>query len=65
LSPRQRRSGVEAKKSADDVARRVIEWSAARRPTSLRHDAAEAILAGLWGALQVGLLDELPAMLRP
>jgi hypothetical protein len=42
------------------MARKVIDWSGARRPTSLRHDAAEAILVGLWGGLQVGWLRELP-----
>jgi hypothetical protein len=58
--PREHRTGEIAKKRADEVARRVIEWSGARRATSLRHDAAEAILVGLWGALQVGWLRELP-----
>jgi hypothetical protein len=58
--PREHRTGEIAKKRADEMARKVIAWSGARRPTSLRHDAAEAILAGLWGALQVGWLRELP-----
>ena len=58
--PREHRSGEIAKRRADDMARRVIEWSGARRPTSLRHDAAEAILVGLWGVLQVGWLRDLP-----
>jgi hypothetical protein len=61
LYPRQHRNGDQAKQSADDLARRVIEWSGARRPTSLRHDAAEAILVGLWGVLDVGWLEALPA----
>lgn len=64
LYPRERRSGTEAKAAADTLARRVIEWSGAARPTSLRHDAAEAILVGLWGVLQAGWLSELPADLR-
>jgi hypothetical protein len=51
------RSGTQAKDVADRLARRVIEWSAAARPTSLRHDAAEAILAGLWGVKELGWLD--------
>jgi hypothetical protein len=58
--PREHRTGEMAKRRADDMARRVIEWSGARRPTSLRHDAAEAILVGLWGVLQVGWLGQLP-----
>ncbi|MBC8076709.1 MAG: hypothetical protein H7Y32_11595, partial [Chloroflexales bacterium] len=45
-------------------ARRVIAWAGAPRPTSLRHDAAEAILIGLWGALEVGWLPALPPELR-
>lgn len=48
LKPSQRRNGPEAKEAADDVARDVIERSGAKRPTSLRHDAAEAILVGVW-----------------
>ena len=64
LLPRDQRSGEQAKRVADGIARRVVEWSDAPRPTSLRHDAAEAILAGLWGALHVGLLEQLPGELR-
>lgn len=60
LYPREQRSGAQAKRNAADVARRVIEWSDAPRPTSLRHDAAEAILIGLWGVLNVGWLESLP-----
>lgn len=60
LVPRVRRTGVDAKEAADDLARRVIEWSDAPRPTSLRHDAAEAILIGLWGVLDAGWLSALP-----
>jgi hypothetical protein len=65
LYPRQQRTGPQAKRSADPLARRVIEWSDAPRPTSLRHDAAEAILIGLWGVLQTGWLPALPDSLRP
>lgn len=65
LYPRQQRTGPQAKRFADPLARRVIEWSDAPRPTSLRHDAAEAILIGLWGVLQAGWLPTLPDALRP
>lgn len=65
LRPRDRRSGVDAKEQADTLARRVIEWSGAPRPTSLRHDAAEAIAVGLWGVVDAGWLPELPPSLRP
>lgn len=64
LLPREQRSGGEAKRHADDVARQIIEWSGTRRPTSLRHDVAEAICIGLWGVLEVGWLDDLPPDLR-
>ena len=64
LLPRQQRNASSAKLSADDLARKVIDWSDAPRPISLRHDAAEAILAGLWGVLAIGWLDQLPAELR-
>jgi hypothetical protein len=48
LLPRQQRSGKQAKQVADDLARELIEQSGAAKPTSLRHDAAEAILVGWW-----------------
>ncbi len=60
LHPRQQRSGAQAKATADDLARRAIAWSGAPRPTSLRHDAAEAILIGLWAVVSIGWLSELP-----
>jgi hypothetical protein len=65
LYPRQQRTSRQAKRSADPLARRVIEWSGALRPTSLRHDAAEAILIGLWGVLHAGWLPALPDQLKP
>lgn len=60
LLSRDRRTGVAAKEEADGLARRVIAWSGAPRPTSLRHDAAEAILVGLWEALEAGWLERPP-----
>lgn len=65
LLARDRRSGADAKQQADVLARRIIDWSGAPRPTSLRHDAAEAILLGLWGVVAAGWLPELPPGLRP
>lgn len=64
LFPREQRTGVDAKRHANGVARRIIDWSGAVRPTSLRHDAAEVILIGLWGVLHFGWLPELPVELR-
>ena len=65
MPPRDRRSGAQAKEAADELARRVIAWSGAARPTSLRHDAAEAILIGLWGARRAGWLEEWPDLDAP
>lgn len=64
LYAREQRSGGLAKDAADVLARRVIEWSGAPRPTSLRHDAAEAVLLGLWGALEIGWLEQVPPEVR-
>jgi hypothetical protein len=61
LYPRQQRSGPVAKATAGVLARRVIAWSELPRPPRLRHDAAEAILIGLWGVGHVGWLNEPPA----
>lgn len=64
LYSREQRSGVEAKKHAGELARTVIDWAGAARPTSLRHDAAEAIMIGLWGLRRLGWLDALPKELQ-
>ena len=64
LIGRQQRSGTDAKKNADKLARKVIAWSAAKKPTSLRHDAAEAICVGLWAVSELGWLTAMPAELR-
>jgi hypothetical protein len=50
LPPSARRSGEDAKAAAEKLARDLIERSGAKRPTSLRHDAAEAILVGVWAS---------------
>lgn len=60
LFKRHRRSGQDAKARADTLARQVIDWSGAERPTSLKHDAAEAILIGLWGVIKRGWLSDNP-----
>lgn len=64
LLGREQRTGKDAKAHADTLARAVIAWSGARAPTSLRHDAAEAILVGLWAVLACGWLPERPDALR-
>jgi hypothetical protein len=64
LYSREQRTGTDAKRFAGEMARKVIEWSEAPRPTALRHDAAEAIMIGLWGVLHLGWLAELPKELQ-
>ena len=64
LLSRHQRSGLDAKKHADTLARRIIDWSGAKKPTSLRHDAAEAICLGLWAVHQLGWLPSYPGELR-
>lgn len=64
LLSRHQRSGKDAKKHADKLARNIIQWSSAKNPTSLRHDAAEAICIGLWGVHRINWLAELPPMFR-
>jgi hypothetical protein len=64
LYSREQRSGIDAKRYAGDMARKVIEWSKAPRPTALRHDTAEAIMIGLWGVLHLGWLEKIPEELR-
>lgn len=53
-----RRSGADAKAHADTLARQLIEERGGHRPTSLRHDAAEAILIGRWALLELGWEEE-------
>ena len=64
LYAREQRSGVQAKFRADELARRIIAWSEAPRPTALQDDTAEAILIGLWGVLELGWLEQPPAAVR-
>jgi len=64
LYPREQKRGAIAKHSAEERAREVIAWLGLPRPTSLRHDAAEAILIGLWGLKKVGWLEEFPDFLK-
>ena len=60
LLKREQTSGQIAKETADQMARAVIAWSDLPAPTSLRHDAAEAILIGLYGVLEQGWLEDVP-----
>jgi hypothetical protein len=60
FDPEETRGRDRSKLSVDGLARRVIGWSGLSRPTSLRHDAAEATPIGLWGGLEAGGLGRLP-----
>ncbi len=62
LLPREQRDGRTAKQTALGLARQVIAWSGARKPTSLNDDVAEAILLGLWGVVELGWLAQPPAL---
>ncbi len=48
LEPRRRRSGTDAKQAAQELACEIIDECGGDAPTSLRHDAAEAIAIGYW-----------------
>jgi hypothetical protein len=64
LFSREQRTGSMAKERAAQLADAVIAWSGLRRPTAPRHDAAEAILIGLWGVIEQGWLGGLPPEIR-
>jgi len=61
LLDRQRRATAPAKSFADDLARQVIAWSGLSAAKSIRHDASEAILTGLFGAMELGWVHDPPA----
>lgn len=60
LHPRERTGGRKAKDTAGILARRVAVWSGGRRPVTLRHDAAEAVMAGFYGVWRKGWLKVSP-----
>ncbi|KPK02047.1 MAG: hypothetical protein AMK71_03635 [Nitrospira bacterium SG8_35_4] len=64
LYPREQLTGLKAKQHADSIARKIIAWSGLPRPTSLRHDAAEAVLIGMWAVIDAGWIKELPHEIR-
>lgn len=57
---RQHPNRSQAKKEADGLARQVIAEFGRKKPTSLRHDTAEAVLIGLYGMLELGWLSDWP-----
>lgn len=42
------------------LARQVITACGGKKPTRLRHDAAEAILIGFYGLLELGWIENWP-----
>lgn len=64
LYEREQRTGVQAKANAEELAYRLIRWSGATIPHSIRHDAAEATLVGCWGVIHAGWLRALPEEIR-
>ncbi|MEM1271147.1 MAG: hypothetical protein AAGI08_13990 [Bacteroidota bacterium] len=64
LYKRERASGSEAKAHAQRMAAGIIRWSGGSAPTSLKHDAAEAILIGLWAVQHLGWLKDPPDVHR-
>jgi hypothetical protein len=61
LYERERRDGAQAKAHAVKLAAQVIEWSEAKGVAAqLGHDAAEAILVGLFGVVEAGWLKDPP-----
>ena len=61
LYEREQRDGAQAKAHALKLAAQVIEWSGTKGVTAqLGHDAAEAILVGLFGVIEAGWLKDAP-----
>lgn len=60
LAVRERRNGAMAKRRAALAAKLMIDWSGIRRPSSLTHDAAEAVMVGMYGVLAAGWIDSPP-----
>ena len=65
LTPSEMRlPSAKLKVRSDQLARAAITWSGAPQPTSLRHDAAEAVLLGLYAAVRFGWLERMPPAVR-
>lgn len=62
MYPREHRDSDAAKRHAQRMAREVIAWSGLKGVGEIRHDAAEAIMVGLWGVIEIGWLRDPPAL---
>jgi hypothetical protein len=54
FDPREVRTGEQAKQSAIQLAKKIISKCNGPKSTSMMDDAAEAILVGYWGLVQMG-----------
>lgn len=61
---RQMRNGVEAKQHAMEKAQRIIRWSDIPPSKTMMHDAAEAILIGLWECHRLQWIKQFPVCLN-
>lgn len=59
LPPRDRVSGHVAKAAACRLVSRILRTENRSTPTAPRHDAAEAVLIGLWAAMTLGWREPL------
>lgn len=57
---RQYSSSAIAKREAQHLAHKMTRALGGKKPTSLRHDTAEAILIGIYALLELGWLECLP-----
>ena len=64
LFPREYRDSLTAKQAAIGLAKKIIDKSDAPSANFPTHDAAEAVLIGLWGIKKHGWIQELPFIKR-
>jgi hypothetical protein len=60
FTSKKMRNGPQAKYNAIELAQSVIKRSGAKKPTSLTHDVAEAVLIGVWGMYHIGWISGQP-----
>lgn len=65
LHPRERRDARTAKAAARDLAAVAVAELSTLAGSSLRHDAAEAVLIGVWGLRELGWVAAWPPGLDP
>lgn len=65
LHPRERRDARAAKSAARELAAVAVAQLSDLPASQLRHDAAEAVLIGLWGLKELGWIAAYPSGLDP